>query len=97
MTLDPPIGGFTTWSAEGRGHDFSVASTSERVRGRVAREMLVAVLPRPQIASVLEAIRERAAILHLTYWIEPIEAFGTMAPAVRARQPLATLPKDLPA
>lgn len=78
LTAEPPVRGFTTWSAEGHGHGFAKASVSERVRGRVNRTVLVAVLPRTQIAAVLEEIRTRAAIPHMTYWIEPVEGFGRL-------------------
>lgn len=78
IAIEPPIGGFTTWSAEGHGHDFTGASTSERVRGRVRREMLVAILPRARLASVLDELRRGAAIAHMAYWVEPVEGFGRM-------------------
>lgn len=80
LTIDPPIGGFTTWSSEGHGHGFEKASFRERVRGRVDRTMLVAVVPRSRAAQILEVIATRAAIAHMAYWIEPIEAFGQLAP-----------------
>lgn len=81
LAIEPPIGGFTTWSAEGHGHGFAKASFRERVRGRVDRTMLVAVVPRFQAARILETIATRAAIPHMAYWIEPIEAFGRLAPS----------------
>lgn len=81
LALEPPIGGFTSWSAEGHGHGFANASFRERVRGRVDRTMLVAVIPRFQAAQILETIVTSAAIPHMAYWIEPIEAFGRLAPS----------------
>ena len=45
LNADPPLSGFTTWRAEGHGHDFGKASVRERVRGRVARGVLVLILP----------------------------------------------------
>lgn len=78
LAVEPPIGGFTTWTAEGHGHGFANASFRERVRGRVDRTMLVAVVPRFQVAQILEAIVTRAVIPHMAYWIEPVEAFGRM-------------------
>lgn len=81
LAIEPPIGGFTTWAAEGHGHGFAKASFRERVRGRVERTMLVAVVPRFQAAQILETIATRAAIPHMAYWIEPIEAFGRLAPS----------------
>jgi hypothetical protein len=94
IAIEPPIGGFTTWSTEGHAHDFAGASTSERVRGRVRREMLVAILPRARAASVLELLRDRAAIAHMAYWIEPVEAFGRMEPAAQPfLQPHSSQPR----
>jgi hypothetical protein len=79
LNADPPLSGFTTWRAEGHGHDFGNASVRERVRGRVARGVLVLILPRARLSSVLEDIRSRAGIPNLAYWTEPIEAFGRLA------------------
>lgn len=79
MNSDPPLAGFTTWQVEGHGHSFSKASMRERVRGRIARGMLVAVLARSRVAPLLEEIRVKAAIPDLVYWVEPIEAFGRLA------------------
>lgn len=81
LAIEPPIGGFTTWSAEGHGHGFAKASFRERVRGRVDRTMIVAVVPRFQAAQIPETIATRAAIPHIAYWIEPIEAFGRLVPS----------------
>ena len=46
LNSDPPITGFTSWAAEGHGHDFNDATASERVRGRVKRRAIVAVMTR---------------------------------------------------
>ena len=77
LNADPPLSGFTTWRAEG--HDFGKASVRERVRGRVARGVLVLILPRSRLSSVLEDIRLKGGIPNLAYWTEPIEAFGRLA------------------
>jgi hypothetical protein len=79
LNADPPLSGFTTWRAEGHGHDFGKASVQERVRGRVARGVLVLILPRSRLSSVLEDIRSKAAIPNLTFWTEPIDDFGRLA------------------
>ena len=78
LDADPPLSGFTTWRAEGHGHDFGNASVRERVRGRVARGVLVLILARSRLPSVLEDIRLKAGVPNLAYWIEPIEAFGRL-------------------
>lgn len=79
LNADPPLPGFTTWRAEGHGHDFGNASLRERVRGRVARGVLVLILPRSRLGSVLENICSKAGIVNLAYWTEPVEAFGRLA------------------
>ena len=79
LNADPPLSGFTTWRAEGHGFDFGNASVREHVRGRVALGMLVLILPRLRLSSVLEDIRLGVDISDLTYWVEPIEAFGRLA------------------
>jgi hypothetical protein len=80
LKADPPLTGLTTSTAEGHGHDFSKASTSERVRGRIRRGVLTVVAPRERFAALLEDIRINAAIVNLVYWIEPVEAFGRLVP-----------------
>ena len=78
MNSEPPLSGFTSWLAEGHGHSFATASMSERVRGRIARGMLVLVLQRSRVAPLLEEIRLKAAISDLVYWVEPVEAIGRL-------------------
>ncbi len=79
LNSEPPLTGFTTWTAEGHGHDFRTASVRERVRGRVKRRILAVVIPRDRLPGLLEDIRTRAPIANLAYWVEPIEAFGRLA------------------
>lgn len=78
LDVEPPIAGFTTWLGEGHGFGFANASTSERVRGRVKRTILVAVLAKENIAPLLALIAERAPLPHLTYWVERVEDFGQL-------------------
>ncbi|MDH4982401.1 DUF3240 family protein [Hyphomicrobium sp. D-2] len=82
LNAEPPLQGFTTFETEGHGHSFSNATMRERVRGRIARGMLVVVLPRARVPSLLDEIRVKAAIADLVYWVEPVDAFGRLAPAV---------------
>lgn len=81
LRRDPPSSGFTTWIAEGHGLGFANASISERVRGRVKRAVLIAVLRRDELDHLVSEIAAAAPIPHVTYWIEPVEAFGQLAPA----------------
>lgn len=82
------IGGFTTFEAEGHGFDFSQASAGERVRGRVARGFLVAVMPRGHASLLLDDIRKTWPVLHMTYWLEPVLEIGRLVEgsALRAEQ-----------
>ncbi len=79
LNSEPPLTGFTTWTAEGHGHDFGTASVRERVRGRVERGILAVVIPRDRLAGLLEDIRTRTPIPNLAYWVEPVESFGRLA------------------
>lgn len=78
MSSKPAIGGFTTFRAEGHGFDFSRASIGERVRGRVERGVLVAVMPRGHASLLLEAIRKSLPVPHMTYWLEPVFEIGRL-------------------
>jgi hypothetical protein len=78
LNSEPPLTGFTTWESEGHGHRFESSSIRERVRGRVARGVLIIVLDRARVALLLDEIRLKAAIPDLVYWIEPVEAFGRL-------------------
>lgn len=78
LRADPAVSGFTTWVADGHGLDFNEASINERVRGRVKRSVLVAVLPRQWVSTLLDGLRENAGIANLTHWIEPVDSFGRL-------------------
>ena len=77
--VDPPLPGFTTWSANGHGQGFDDASHAERVSGRVSRRVAAIVLPRTQADALLECIGEQTPIRHLMFWIEPVLSAGRMA------------------
>lgn len=89
LDIEPTLTGFTTWKVEGHGHDFTHASSRERVRGRVMRGVLTVIIRRSRLEEILESIRVKAGIESLAYWVEPIEAFGWLAPAALATQPAA--------
>lgn len=80
LTAEPPLTGFTTVMVDGHGHDFHTATVRERVRGRVKRGVMTLVVPRARVVPLLEDICARAAIAGLTYWVEPVEAFGRLQP-----------------
>lgn len=79
LAADPPLGGFTTWSADGHGLDFRDTTVAERVRGRVRRSVMVLVMPRSRLTPLLETIRTKASAPHLAYWVEPVEDFGRLS------------------
>lgn len=78
LEMDPPIRGFTTFAAEGHGFDFSKATIKERVRGRVERGVLMAVMPRDNASRLLERIRSKLPVPHMAYWIEPVLECGRL-------------------
>lgn len=78
LSFDPPLPGFTTWMAEGHGFGFGNATVGERVRGRVKRSVIVAVLDRRVAAGLLDLIAAKGAVAHLIYWTEPVDGFGQM-------------------
>jgi len=80
LNFEPPLPGFTTWTAEGHGFGFGDATVSERVRGRVKRSVIVAVVDREVAAGLLDLIAAKGAVAHLTYWTEPVDGFGQMRP-----------------
>lgn len=82
VSMKPAIGGFTTFSAEGHGFDFAKASIRERVRGRVERCVLVAVMPRVRASQLLETIRQKLPVPHMAYWLEPVLEVGRLIEAL---------------
>lgn len=94
---DPPITGFTTWAGEGHGYDFDKAETNERVRGRIKRRLLIAIMTLSRAEVLLGEIRLRIPVRHLTYWIEPVLRFGTLTPKVAAVEKQATVASHRPA
>ncbi len=90
LSLDPPIPGFTTWDAEGHGFGFAGATVSERVRGRVRKNLITAVIERDEAERLLQIVAQKAPVPHLTFWIEPVESFGRL----QALKPTSTHPAD---
>jgi hypothetical protein len=82
LETTPPIGGFTTMRAEGHGQDFAEASVNERVRGRVRRGVLIAVMIKGRADQLLAELEAKVPLRYLAYWLEPVISFGRMAPVV---------------
>lgn len=75
LTADPPLHGFTTWAADGHGLDFSSASASEKVRGRIRRGVMMLVMSRGQLPALIERLKQAVNVPGLAYWVEPVERF----------------------
>ncbi len=76
LASDLPVTGFTMWQADGHGESFETASTGERVRGRVARSVVIAVMERSRATALLAEIGHKVPVSHMAYWIEPVLEFG---------------------
>lgn len=79
LEQEPPLPGFTVVAADGHGADFATASLREQVRGRVARRMLLMVLPAERIEQLVAVLRKDLPNPHVTWWVEPVLAFGRLA------------------
>lgn len=72
-------GGFTAWSANGHGVDFTTASLREQVRGSVHVFLLTAIIDEAGLAPLLTSLRAQFRAPHVRYWTEPVLEFGDLA------------------
>ena len=72
-------GGFTAWSANGHGADFTTASLREQVRGHVHVFLLTAVIGEAGLPPLLASLRAQFRAPHIRYWTEPVLEFGDLA------------------
>ena len=79
VLLEQDCPGVTTVAGAGHGADFSRASTAEQVRGRVARGLLVMVVPASSIEGLLAHLAARVRHPEVVWWRERVEGFGTLA------------------
>lgn len=79
LEQEPPLPGFTVVAGEGHGADFATASLREQVRGRVARRIVLMVLPAESIEQLIGRLRATLPNPHVTWWVEPVVAFGRLA------------------
>jgi hypothetical protein len=70
--------GFTLLRADGHGSDFANASPEDRVRGRVARRVILMVESRETIEAVIAILRTRVNSRHVVWWTTPIDNFGRL-------------------
>lgn len=79
LAYEPELPGFTTLAAAGHGADFTRASPYERVRGRVARGMLLIVLPVASVDALLAHLAAHIRNPRVTWWTDPVIDFGVLA------------------
>lgn len=87
LTAEPPIYGFTTWTADGHGLDFGAASANEKVRGRIRRGIMILVLSRQRLPRVIELLKQAVNVAGLAYWVEPVERFERLTYAAHEPSP----------
>jgi hypothetical protein len=76
LEVETPIGAFTSMRVAGHGESFADASTTERVSGRAARVMIVAIVS-PALAKIaIERLKTRLHVPHAAWWVEPVLDFG---------------------
>ena len=100
LASEPPLPGFTSWTADGHGMGFDNSSQGEKVRGRVRRCVLTLIAAHARNRALLDEIAARLAIPRLLYWIEPVLEVGRLieadaAPA-RPGEPAQDLPLAAP-
>ena len=77
LEMEPPIGAFTAMQVDGHGQSFADASTAERVSGRAAQLMVIAVVSPVHARSAIDHVRSILRAPHASWWIEPVQEFGT--------------------
>lgn len=94
LTADPPLYGFTTWTADGHGLDFATATTREKVRGRIRRGVMVLVLSRQRLPALLDRLKSNVKVPGMAYWVEPVERFERLTIAAAATATAAPADQD---
>jgi len=79
LGLDQLLPAFTTFDADGHGHDFKTASSQEQVRGRVDKRVIWLVLPSEDKDLILNKVTAQVKNPHVTYWVEPILEIGHLS------------------
>ena len=68
----------TLTAAAGLSH-MTLASASERVRGRVQRRVLWMLIERSRVPCALDAVRAEVASHDVRWWLEPVLETGRLA------------------
>jgi hypothetical protein len=75
---EPRLPGFTLLKAEGHSHSFATASVGERVRGRVARRVMLMVETQDIIETVIAVLRANVRSDRVVWWTTRVENFGRL-------------------
>jgi len=76
LEMEPFIGAFSSMHVDGHGQSFAEATTAERVSGRSARLMIVAVLSPVRAKTVIDHIKANLRAPHSAWWVEPVLECG---------------------
>jgi len=79
LDLDFLLPAFTTFDADGHGHNFDIATSQEQVRGKVGRSVFWLVLPVADKDKIIKEVSAQIKNPHVTYWVEPILEFGHLS------------------
>lgn len=69
---------FTTLQAEGHGHGYAHAGVREQVRGRVARGLVLMVLPQSRAEALVAGLAQVLPVKEIAYWMTPVLQFGRL-------------------
>ena len=78
LASDPRMPGFTVLHAEGHGHDFTNASPTEIVRGRIEQRVLWIVTDADEPPRLLAALRKKIPSPDIVWWIDELSDFGRL-------------------
>lgn len=73
------VRGFSVLHAEGFGAGARLGSALENVRGRAHRRLVTILMARPNVAPVLEALRQQFSSPEIAWWTSPVDGFGRLA------------------
>ena len=76
LEMEPFIGAFSSMHVDGHGQSFAEATTAERVSGRAARLMVMAVLSPVRAKAVVGHIKTTLRASHSAWWVEPVLECG---------------------
>lgn len=78
LAMQPEVPGFSALEGSGHGEGFDHAGVEERVRGAIARCLILLVLPGEDVVRVLDQLRRALPHPDIVWWVEPVEAMGRL-------------------